>query len=367
MPLEPYLRNGRYWVRGRLADGDRYVRQSLGTADREIAEAEVRAIEAQARKRRILGPDAPKPQDELTFASAVLLYEAQPKEAAFLIPIVKQIGALRVREITPRFVRRLAAELYPDAATDTWQRQVVTPVRSVINNAHELGKCAPIRIRAFSREERIRQDRLRGKESRRPKTPGSWQWLKAFMAAAEPRDAALAYFMFRHGARISQSLAMTRSRDLDLSAARVRLPAAKGHPAQWIDLDPEEVAMIANLPVPYRGQARDRVFTIAGGRSGALYKRWRETCARAEIDYLPPHSAGRHGFGTEMFVRQAARVDPVSAAREGRWSSPIVPLRTYAHAEDSAAKVAAAFAAGKRASRTKPVQRGRKKSANHVA
>lgn len=354
MSLEKYLRGAVWWVRGTRPDNDEYVRESLGTSDPELAEAKIREIEAAARKRRILGADAPKPEDELTFAGCVLLYRASQRDAGYLKPIVRRIGSTRIRDLTPAAVRQLARDMLPYASTDTWQRQVVTPIRSVINNAHELGKCPPIRVRAFTKAERVKQDVFRGKQSRVPKVPGSWPWVLAFMEAAEPRDAALAYFMFRHGYRLSQSLAMTRSRDMDLSAGRVRVHASKGHPAHWVELDPEEVAMIAGLPVPYRGMARDRVFTIAGGRSGALYKRWKAACTKAGIDYLPPHSSGRHGYGTEMVVRQ--QVDPISAA-DNLWSDPSVMLRTYSHSDDAQAKVRDAFMAGKTAARTPAVQR----------
>jgi len=92
MPLELYIRGGVYWVRGRAADGDEYIRKSLGTSDSEVAAAAVREAEAIARKRRILGPDAPKPEDEITFAACVLLYEASERDAGYLVPIVKRIG-----------------------------------------------------------------------------------------------------------------------------------------------------------------------------------------------------------------------------------------------------------------------------------
>lgn len=352
--LSIYQRGRIWWVKGTRPDTGRYIRESLGTPDEAIAEAKLEEIYAAARQRRILGAAAPKPEDEITFGACVLLYDSGRRQAGYLKPVVRKIGKLRVKEITPAYVRQLAKELYPTASVDTWQRQVVTPIRSVINHAHELGKCPPIRIRSFDKDERIRQDRARGKESRVPKTPGSWPWLHAFMAAAEPRDAALAYFMFRHGARITQSIELDRRYDLDLSAGRVRLAPTKGHDAEWVTLDPEEVVMIANLPLPYRGAARHRVFGLGGGRSGALYARWRATCERAGIQYLPPHSAGRHGFGTEMIVRQG--VDPASAARQGRWADPAVMLRTYSHEEESEAKVRAAFTAGKAAARTPAVQ-----------
>ena len=354
MPLEKYLRDGVWWFRGRAADGDRYDRRSLKTSDPDIADAKIRQLEDAARTRTILGPNAPKPEDEIVFSACVVLYPATKDDARRLKPIVRRIGKMRVKDLTPEYIRQLARKMYPEASTDTWQREVVTPVRSVINNAHELGKCPPIRIRAFSKDERQRQDRLRGKESRVPKRPGSWPWLNAFMAKADPRDAACAYFMFRHGARISQAIGMKRGTDMDLSGLRLRVPPAKGHDAEWVDIDPELAAMIANLPAPYRSKAADYVFHIGGGRNAAMYTRWKKACAEAEIEYLPPHAAGRHGYGTETIVRQ--KVDVVSAAREGRWANPSVMLKTYSHPEGSKEAVREAFLRGKEASGTPAVQ-----------
>lgn len=353
--LELYQRGNVWWVRGTRPDNDRYIRESLRTTDEAVAKAKLEEIYREARKRRILGPDAPKPEDELVFARAVLDYPAGEREAGYLTAIVKRIGKRLVKDITPAFVRKLAKDMLPYASTDTWQRQVVTPIRSVINHSHDLGDCPPIKIRAFDDDERIRQDRFRGSVSRPERAPGSWPWLLAFIAHADPRDAALAYFMFTKGARIGQSIAMTRSEDMDLENCRLQLPATKGHDRQWVDIDWELRNMIANLPRPYRGAARDRVFTLAGtGKNAALYTRWKQACEKAGIDYLSPHAAGRHGFGTEMIVRQ--KVDPVSAAHEGRWSNPSVMLKTYSHPEGSKERVRDAFEAGKQAARTLAVQ-----------
>ncbi|WP_282063373.1 hypothetical protein [Roseobacter litoralis] len=59
------------------------------------------------------------------------------------------------------------------------------------------------------------------------------------------------------------------------------------------------------------------------------------------IPYLSAHPAGRHGFFTELVVRQG--VDPVTAAKAGRWSDPNLPMRIYAHAETDEADVRARF------------------------
>ncbi len=353
--LEIYPRGRHWWIRGTRPDNDEYVRKSLGTTDEAVAKAKLEEIYREARKRRILGPDAPKPEEQLVFAKAVLEYPAHGREIAYLKAIVKRIGQRLVKDITPAYVRKLAKDMHPYAATDTWQRQVLTPIRSVINHAHELGMCPPIRIKAFDKDERIRQDRFRGIVSRQERTPGSWPWLLAFIEHADPRDAALAYFMFTTGARIGQSIAMTRSKDMDLGKCRLQLPATKGHPQQWVDIDPDLRNMIASLPNAYRGAAQDRVFRLGGtGKNGALYERWEAACKAAGIEPLKPHAAGRHGYGTEMIVRQG--VDAPSAAREGRWSNPAVMLKTYSHPEGSKERVRAAMDAGKAAARTPGVR-----------
>lgn len=352
--LEKYQRGATWWVRGRLPGEKQYLRESLGTSDEAIAEAKIREIQREARKRAILGPDAPKPQDELTFSGAVLLFDAKPRDAIYLAKVIKRIGDHLVRDITAQTIKRLAKKMYPAASTDTWHRQVVVPVRSVINAAHEAGLCPPIRVKAYTKVERMNQDRARGKNSRVARAPGSWEWLMAFREHADPRLGAMALFMFTTGARISQTLAMRNPRDMDLSHFRLFLPAAKGHPAQWVEVLPMVAIDVANLPAPKGKLASKRVFGYAGQRSGWLYRAWRKACDDAGIEYLSPHAAGRHGFGTEMIVRM--KVDAATAAQAGRWASAKVLLDTYSHADGSGDRVRAAFADGLAAARTNPVQ-----------
>lgn len=351
--LELYLRGQTWWVRGRLEGEERYFRESLGTSVEAVARAKVRDIEAEALKRAVLGRDAPKPEERLTFADAVLMHEPKGNDISYLAKLIPELGDLLVSDITPKLVKQTAKRMYPNASVDTWHRQVVVPVRAVINAAHEQGLCPPIRVKAFTKNERMAQDRARGKDSGVKRKPGSWEWLLAFMEHAEPRQAAMALFMFTTGARITQTMEMKRTSDLDLFRKRVRLPAAKGHPAQWVDILPEVAVAIANLPKPEGKLNQERVFYWAGQRSGWFYGEWRRACKEAGIEYLPPHSAGRHGFGTELIVRQG--VDPATAAALGRWSSAKVLLDTYAHADGSSASVQQAFQAGLEAARTNPV------------
>ncbi len=213
------------------------------------------------------------------------MFPPRGRDAGYLARVLPEIGDLRIRDLTPKQIKALAKKLYPNASVDTWHRQVVVPVRAVINAAHDDGLCPPIRIKAFSKNERMGQDRARGRDSGVKKKPGSWEWVLAFKEHADPRLGAMALFMFTTGARITQTMAMKRKGDLDLFKKRVRLPAAKGHPARWVDILPEVAAAVGALSPPQGDLNRDRLFYYAGQRSGWFYREWHERVARP--DRLP--------------------------------------------------------------------------------
>lgn len=362
MPLEAYKRGTTWWARGKIEyDGlpiTDYIRESTGASTQAGAQEWIKNRTALEQRRYHLGDEAD--EREYTFAAAVMEYSATPEMAKHLMPLVERLGAVPVRKITATQIRNLGPELYPKNGTDTWRRWVVTPARAVINNAHDLGRCPPIRIANYSKEERLKQDKRRGKRSRVKKTPGSWDWLLAFREHAGCYHGALAYFMFVTGARVGQSVAM-KPDHLNLDAGTATVPGAKGHDDRVVPLPPELIEELRALPAkPPRGYDRKpenmRVFGFAT-RFSPL-KGWRTACAKAGIDYLPPHSAGRHGFGQEMKIRQG--VDSQSVAAMGGWSDTTMLDRVYTHAEDSDAKILDAFRTG----RVQAEQRISQKDAN---
>lgn len=351
MPLDPYRRGETWWVRGKIEYNGRavtgYIRESTGAASEQGARDWISEREAQEHRRHVFGEQASKRPP--TFADAVTLYPGieSPEMAKDLVPLTRELGHLYLTEVTPQMIRDLGPQLYPNGATDSWRRRVITPARAVINHAHDKGLCPPLRVRGYDRDERIKQDRKRGKKSRVAKTPGSWEWLLRFREHASPRHAALALFMFATGRRIGQSVAMHPGH-LDLANARVQVPGAKGHDDEWITVPMEVVVDLANLrPRVPRGWAslREnlRVFGFAG-RSGVM-QGWRSACERAGIAYLPPHSSGRHGFGQEQVVRQGT--DAKAVASYGAWSDTQMLSRTYTHAEGVEGKILEAFRTGR--------------------
>jgi len=272
----------------------------------------------------------------------------------------------QVAEITPKMVKDLGRVIRPMNSTDTWHKQVIVPVRAVINNAHQLGLCAPIKIKTFSKDERQRQDRFRGKESRVPKTPGSWEWLFKFKSVADPHTGLLAEFMFETAARISQAVALT-PQDMDYDGMRFNISGSKGKSKQWVPLTPELSVQLQALPPKkpryVKGRTKKyeaRVFGYA--RKDSMNRKWKRYYREANIEIIMPHGAGRHGFATESLVRQGQDVSSVASA--GRWSDKALLLKTYAHSEDADRKVMDAFRTGRAQAeqvfQTKPLNNNRK-------
>lgn len=286
----------------------------------------------------------------MTFARAVELYKPTKEMAKHLIPILNEFGPVACKNITAAQVRDLAERLYPNNSTDSWKRWVITPTRAVVNNAHDRypNECPRLHIKGYTTEERVEQDKRRKKKSRVAKTPGSWDWLLKFRTKANARNRALALFMFTTGARVGQAVEMHPD-SIDLDAGYAVIPGAKGHDDRRVQLTEEMIADLRALkPRVPRGWPNKpenlRVFGYAH-RFGPL-KNWKRACEMAGIEYLPPHSSGRHGFGQEMRVRQG--VDAKAIEFVGGWSPAGGMVdRTYTHAEDADAKILGALRTGR--------------------
>lgn len=342
MPLEPYLRGSTYWAKGRVEINGRpvseYIRESTGSSTEQGARDWIRERENEEIRRHHVGDEA----EVMTFAGAVTLYDPDPTTAKYLVPILKHFGTTPCRDITAAMVRDLAKRLYPRNSTDSWRRWVITPTRAVINHAHERfpRECPPIKIKGFDQDERIEQDKRRGKRSRPAKKPGDWEWMLKFCAHAEPRVKALALLMFTTGARIGQAVAMTPDH-LKLDEGKVIIPGAKGHDDRELLLPDFMLEILKSIKprVPREWELRDENLRVFGYASkDGPRKAWDAAVTAAKIERLTPHAAGRHGFGQEMRVRRG--IDKKAVEAFGGWS-PAGDMvdKTYTHAEDHTAKI----------------------------
>jgi integrase len=324
-----YKRNGIYHYAFTI-DGQRY-RKSAATSDKRLAEDIAHAHEAKIRRAAVHGPEA-----VLTFADALGLYVDEGRDTRFLAPLLDHFGKTLVARITPPMLRDAAYKLYPNASAATRNRQVITPARAVINAAAERGLCPPIRCKLF-------------KTARVKRPAGTREWIDAFANAAradgKPELAACALFIFTTGARIGQALTLTWNEIslVDGTAILTTRKTGAGGPEarqRSASLVPALVAAIAS----FEPRHPRLVFGYPGRQT--FFNHWDRVIERAGLVRLTSHEAGRHGFGTELVVRN--NVDVVTAAELGGWQSPRMLLDVYAHPEEGRALIMDIFA-GKKA------------------
>lgn len=311
--LRLYQRGKVWWIDGTVSG--RRVRESTRLVDRGDAEAYASRREVEERKRAEFGDEA-----VITFGAAVGLYLDAKKSKRYLTPIFKKWQHKLVKDIKPGNVIDLARELYPDAGPATRNRQVISPVQSVINFAAKRGHCSPIRVeRAFVPTPQ--------------RKVATADWLAKFMGSAKPQLAALAQFMAMTGARISEAVALDWQQ-VNLKARTACMPKTKNGEARTATLPDPLFETISNLP----GKRVGRVFGY--NSRYAVQRPWETAERRAGIEHISAHDAGRRLFATAMIQ---AGVDPVTVAKAGGWKSVRMVIDVYAQPADTAEAVTRVF------------------------
>ncbi len=310
-------RRGNNWWYAFTVDGRR-IRRSAKTPDRRLAEDIAAKDEWRHRHAAVHGKAS-----VLTFGEALRIYLQSARDNRFLRPLLDRWEHVRVADITPEAIRHAARAIYPNCSPATWNRQVITPARAVINAAAEAGHCAPIRVRRFP-------------EKKTERRAGYRDWINRFSVNAPAELAALARFMFETGTRIGDAVSLTWN-DVDLGGATATFATTKNGESHCAHLSPGMVADIANLP--RNGRHIRKVFGYASRHT--VYRQWRATIERAGIEPLTPHEAGRHGFATELIIRNG--VDIPTAAKMGNWRTHRLLSETYVHPEREREIVAKVF------------------------
>jgi integrase len=304
MPIKLYKRQGStvWHYRGTVA-GNR-LRGSCRTESREIASRLISEIENRHWKGRL-------DQEVLTFPKAVALYLGAGKSDRFISKLEDYWKDAKITDINSGAIKQSAIELYPDCSGATRNRQVIVPTQAIINHCADMDLCAPIKIRRFKFDTKI-------------KTPATLEWVEAFRSHADRPDVGvLALFMFATAARISEALAV-RWDDINFQSRKVLIRQTKIGNERLANLPPPLVLALANLP------RKAKPFAFAG-HSAALGA-WERAVEAAGIEPLTFHSC-RHGFATTLLRRG---VDVVTIAKLGGWKSPAHVFQTYGHAQDDA-------------------------------
>lgn len=303
MPLKLYRRKGVWHYRGTVA-GDR-LRGSTRTTDKGLAAQFAATVETDHYKRRLDGP-----QEVLKFPQAVALYLKAGKSAKHLPKILDYWKDKQVKEMTAGAIRQSAIDLCPGCSGATLNRHVITPTQAVINHCAELELCAPIRVRRFKFEQKI-------------KKPVTVEWLTTFCAHARPLLKALVLTMFATACRFNEAHRL-EWKDVDFQARKILIRDTKTGKQRLAHMPQPLLVALANLP-------RDaKPFDWS---ESSLRRFWDEDVAKTskEVDgfeRLTFHCC-RHGFATKM-LRDG--VDPKTAAELGGWDDIGLFMKTYAHA-----------------------------------
>lgn len=297
-------KRGDVWHYSFTVDGKRY-RGTSGTPDKRLAEDIAIKHEGRVRRAAVHGSEA-----VLTFAEALALYADDGKDTRFTIPLLDYFGKWKVSAISGPEIRKAAKILYPKASPATWNRQVITPARAIVNHAADAKRMQKISVTRFKEE--------------KPKRPaGSKEWIEAFCIAAKklnmPETAAVARFMFETATRVSEACRLTWD-DVSLQEGWAYLAKTKTTPRK-VFLTRAMVIDLANI------RSLHLTLVFAAANRSTIKKRVDKVINEAGLYRLTSHEFGRHGFATEMIVRN--QIDVATTADHGGWKSRRLLMETY--------------------------------------
>jgi integrase len=283
------------------------IRKSTGVDREDQAKNILAAYLSRAHNEAVHGP-----QSQTLVAEAVLEHVSKQHEARFLGPILDHLGKRKLSEITDTDLSALARKVYPDAKASTLVRQLYGPFQAVWNSAERAKMVPP---RSFAKP-KIKKTPARYADDR---------WLvKVLMALTTLEQRAAILFMSFSGARASEVVAITCGNH-DPDAATVLLENTKNGEARLVPL-PAFVNDALRLL-----DHKDPDAPLFGyTQRFALNNMLKRACARAGIEYLSPHKAGRHAFAARL-LKDGNSLKALQEA--GGWKSSAVVANTYAHLE----------------------------------
>ena len=306
MKLTLQWRGQTAWVYGTSPDGKR-IRESLGTKDKKRAEEMRSALENRIWKEHLYGPES-----VMTFREAADHYIADGGDARFLDMVPAKLANTILKKIVPMAVRQAAKEAFPNHAGSTMNRQAITPIRAVINYAHQQGWCGPIKVKAFP--------------TIKPKRKAvDLEYLCALKSELSPNLFALMLFLHTTGRRIGEAIALTPD---DIRDGVAYISKTKNGEDAEATLVPVLVDILANMPVK-----NGRVFGYTDRRN--IYGALKNACIRAGVEYLGTHQVGRHSFATTL-EREGWSSRAIADA--GGWKSVRLVDETYIHTNNAAGR-----------------------------
>ncbi|MCB1383243.1 MAG: tyrosine-type recombinase/integrase [Notoacmeibacter sp.] len=312
MPLRKYKRGRYWWLEGTATGGDR-IHESTRQVDEKVAEQVRIRREAQLLDVALMGEKA-----TYSFAQAVNLYLDNGGQARFIRRLLEHFGETPLAKITGADVRAAAKAIYPNAAYPTWNRQVVIPMRAIVNCAADAKKADKPVFKGFTAKTPGSR-----KSNRPPPVAVDRTYIDAVRAHLEhdPWVRAMLLFTFQTAARRGDMLAL-KWRNVDLERKVVRFVDMKNGETAETELTEEMTRELAGLE-------RRNAFVFDKRTPKSIYARLQEACEKADVPYLGLHQPGRHSFATELVVNHG--VDLPTAKELGRWKTTRVLAENYAH------------------------------------
>lgn len=296
-----------WYITGTLK-GCRY-RESTGTDSRPHAEAILAKRQSEILDRAVWGE-----KRTAIFAEAVELYLTHGGEARFVMPLLNRWGTWKIEAITAAEVARASRELYPGRRAATIDRQLYTPLNSILRRA---AKAEMSELRIFERP-RVR---------RNPVTYADDAWISKVLPHCNDRLAGCLLFITLTGVRASEVCRLTWD-DLDLERGKALIRRTKNGKPREVPLAPVVVEAIRAITACRLGSRL--VFWYTGRWS--LNQAIERSCKRAKVPYLSSHKIGRHAFAARL-LRAGHSLKLVQQA--GAWSSIGIVAEHYGHLEQS--------------------------------
>jgi integrase len=296
-------RSQHFYLRGSVRGQN--VFETTGTSERSAAEAIRIKRESELLNRSIFGPG-----ETVTFAEAAVSYLSEGGEARFLAPVSDKLARWKLKAITQEVADRTAVELYPNASNATRLRQVYAPLCAVLIHAFKKG---------WTPKPTIKRPAVK-----RPVT--TWSTPERLGKLVEHTTGQLRRFLFMDaytGARLSEILRVDWDEDVNLSLRSITFRRTKNGEMRTAYIPDPLLIELSGVPAAER---HGRMFQWTAQRS--VYAPLRRACARAGVEYLPPHQQGRHTYATWM--RTFGGLDLIGLKEAGGWKS-IQSVMRYVH------------------------------------
>jgi integrase len=286
-----------YRIRGTIRS--RYLDETTGTSDRDIAEAIRIKRESQLLNESVFGARASR-----TFAEAAVGYveaiapTGTQREAVIgrirrdgsLGPcLVADFGDRLVNTIDQEAVDLVIRKRFVGRKPNTIERNLITPLTAVLTWAAKRKWCDMPRFERPKYDDRRRRWATREEANR-------------LLEGASPHIRPLLLFLILSGARIGEAVNLEWT-NVDLNARWMVFRDTKNGEDRGVPIHQHLVTALANLPGEregpvfrtHRGQQYGDRDAYGGG--GQIKTAWRTACRRGGIVDLHPHDL-RHSFST---------------------------------------------------------------------